>query len=371
MPSDAMSGPDPRTAGILEALGAARDAFHSAAVGLTEEIEGMLEVHERATSAGADLLAAELGPFAVGRIDTGALATLLAGVETVPEAATPVVRRALEVLSEVAESGDECDDGAFSPDGAGATSSDPGAEFRSGAAFVDVPSGGDLRDVVRDALTRAGRLFGAARAADLARTGRFLPEQEVLFDGLPFRRWTPRERRLAPPLVVRVDADDLRPSGLGDFLDGSQTVVLRVDGPAPPPAALARLVTPGVMVLQTTDPGAVEPLVRFDGPAVAAVFEKDAEIVPFLHDPRGGSLPWERITLDGTPDEVRARFEERRWKERSREDDIEHLVELATPPAAPAAAGGPAGTEEAPARDVATADRLAAWLLARTDLDGS
>lgn len=358
MPSDAMPA-DAGTTAILEALGPAREAFHSAAVGLTEELEGMLEVQERATAAGADLLAAELGPFAAGRIDTEALATLLAGVETVPEAATPVVRRALEVLSEVAEEGD----GPAEPE------VDP--ELRSGAVFVDVRSGGDLRDAVRDALTRAGRLFGAARAADLARTGRFQPEHETLFDGLPFRRWTPRERRLAPPLVVRVDADDLRPSGLGDFLDGSQTVVLRVDGPAPPPAALARLVTPGVMVLQTTDPAAVEALVRFDGPAVAAVFEKGAEIVSFLHDPRGGSLPWERITLEGTPDEVRARFEGRRWKERSREDDVEHLVELATARATMAPVGGAAGAEEAPGRDAATADRLAAWLLARTDLGGS
>lgn len=359
MPSDAMSAADSRTTVLLEALGAAREAYRSATVGLTEELEGMLEVQERATEAGADLLAAELGPFAVGRIDTGALATLLAGVETVPEAATPVVRRALEVLSKVSQDG-----------GDGGEEGEGGPTLRSGAVLVDVPAEGDLRDAVRDAMTRAGRLFGAARAADLARTGRFQPEHEALFEGLPFRRWTPRERRLAPPLVVRVDADDLRPSGLGDFLDGSQTIVLRVEGSAPPPAALARLVTPGVMVLQTTDPEAVEALVRFDGPAVAAVFDEDAEVVSFLHDPRGGSLPWERITLDGTPDEVRARFEDRRWKEGSRADDLEHLVELATAPAsgAPAASATSDATSEG---EVGSADRLAAWLLARTDLDGS
>ncbi|HSM36459.1 MAG TPA: hypothetical protein VK837_08700 [Longimicrobiales bacterium] len=329
---------------VTEALGPSRDVFRSTVVTFLEELRGML-----ADAAGSDrdrarALAAELGPFAAGRVDPERLARVLGPGRPLGADAVSVVERALEVVAAAAQ------------DGAGKRSVE-----------VVVPSGADLRDAVRDALVRAGRVFGAARAADLARTGNFRPrEHDDLFEGLPLRSWTRRELQVAPPLVARVSAADLRPAGLADFLEGNQKIVLLVEGTPAPPAATARLLTPGVMVIQTDDPTALDALGHYPGPGLAAVFQPGADVVHFVHDPRGGSLPWERISLSAEPDEIRRGFAGQRWREPSWSSDLEHLLALAAAPAgadvglAQQAAGEPPAT---------SADRLAAWLLARSDLD--
>ncbi|HEX9885731.1 MAG TPA: hypothetical protein VGA70_04545, partial [Longimicrobiales bacterium] len=253
---------------------------------------------------------------------------------------TEVVRRAVDVLSaRISENGD----GAATP----------------------VLEGEDLRDAVKDALTEAGRAFGAARAAELARLGSYDPgEHNGLFSGHPFRRWTRAERRVAPPLIVEVRGEDLRPAGLADFLDGSVKIVLVVKGVAPP-AALSRLVSPGVFVMQTRDVAAIRLAGDFSGPAVAALFDGDAsEVVPFVHDPRAGATPGERLRLEGDLADLRANLEGAAWKEAGWREDLAHLLDLAAPTLqVPAEASAP---EEDP---VTGTDRLAAWLLAQTPLD--
>ncbi|MGD2067532.1 MAG: hypothetical protein PVI57_02510 [Gemmatimonadota bacterium] len=346
MPSDtAVSDP------VVEALAGPRDEFRSAVVSSAEELRGMLSDAGSSDDERADFLAAELGPFAAGRIDAGRLATLLSEKETLPPHALDTVRRAVETLEEIVEG-----DG-IAP------------------VLVEVPPDGDLRDAVRDALTRAGRVFGVARAADLARTGSYRADDHAgLFEGLPFRSWTTGERGLAPPVIVRVRGEDLRPAGLADFLDGGLKIVLRVQGDAPP-ASLARLVTPAVMVVQATAAEELSPLAGFPGPAVAALFEgapgSDGGadgVVRYTHDPRRGVFPWKRIELKEELETLRKILEERRWKRRSWKEDLEHLIMLATPPQGSGETAGVSASEETP-EPVTGADRLAAWLLARTDLD--
>ena len=87
-------------------------------------------------------------------------------------------------------------------------------------------------------------MFGASRAVELARSDLFDPDQHNHFlSTLPFRKWNRAGRQLAPPLVVELEAEDLLPAGLGEFLDGVVKIVLVVKGPTTP-APLARLITP-------------------------------------------------------------------------------------------------------------------------------
>jgi hypothetical protein len=108
------------------------------------------------------------------------------------------------------------------------------------------------------------------------------------------------------------------------------------------------------------------------------------DVVRFVHDPRSGGLPWERVHLEDEPDAVRRAYADRRWKDRSWAEDLEHLVGLATAPAGGvdgvtevhasgngAGAPGSAGPASPEAPKVSSTDRLAAWLLANTELDGS
>ncbi|HZD06243.1 MAG TPA: hypothetical protein VE173_15135 [Longimicrobiales bacterium] len=329
---------------MLEKLGPSREAYRSAVVASVEELRNVVAGQREAGGDRARRLARELGPFATGRIDTGRLAGVLAVEErTLDPASLEVLERAQAVLQETAA---ETEDG----------------------WLVRVPTGGDLRDTVREAFGHAGIVFGAARAAELARTGTYRPEEHnTLFSGKPFHRWTAAERGLAPPLVVVVEGEDLRPAGLADFLDGAVKIVLLVRGDAPP-APLARVVTPGVTVIQTRDAATLDRMAAAPGPVLAAVFEPEADgVVSFTHDPGAGDLPWERLSVDADLDELRERLATGAWKERARAEDLAHLLALASPPATPASPATEAGAEE---EDTAV-DHLAAWLLARTDLQGT
>lgn len=340
----------PSDTSLIEAasgvLAASFETFRSTVVSSAEELRGMLSDTRDDPGERAERLAAELGPFAESRIRVEELVAVLGNGDAPASGSAPVITRALEVLEAVAAT-----------DG-------PEAPF-----VVEVPEGGDLRDVVRDALTHAGRVFGAGRAADLARTGRFLDgEHQELFEGLPPRRWTARERRVAPPLVVRVRKDDLRPAGVADFLEGAQKIVLLVEGSPAPPAALVRLISPGVMVVQARSVDGLAPLADFAGPAVAAVFDAEGPAA-FVHDPRRGGLPWERIELEEEVEalwrrraETPARKTTARWTQ-----DLEYLIELATPPTGADEAPGEGAAQE-PSAPSTGADRLAAWLIAKTDL---
>ncbi len=348
----------------LDALGPRVQAFRSAVTTAGEEIRAWASRHQGVRQSHTDVTAAELGPFAAGRIDPGRFATLLVPVEDAPAAAAAVLERAGPVF----------DDITTSPE----------------VHRASVPPGGDLRNVVKEALDTVGRIFGVSRAVELARTGRWDPDRDAeLLAGVPFRRWNRAERRLAPPLVVDVQPEDLLTAGLGEFLDGLVTIVLVVEGPTPP-APLARLVTPGTWVVQTADPADLDAMARSPHPGVALLFDAERpQQARFVHDPDAGATSGARLTIQHLPDHPtvgrgrRAPF----WVE-----ELDHLEALAATSAVAAVGGGlgpgagsgpgngsrrtgeprdaSSGGDDTTAPPKDPADRLAAWLLAQTELGG-
>ncbi len=228
---------------------------------------------------------------------------------------------------------------------------------------VNVPPGGRLGAMVGAALSAAGRAFGAVMLTELVRGGRYEPdEHDRLLDDVEFPNWTKAERRVAPPLVVEVDGADLHAGAITDFLDGREKLVLVVRG-ACGPAALARCITPGTLVLQTADGTGLDRVASFDGPAIAALVPEEAAI--FLHDPLAGREPWQRLVVQRLPEPPRRGI--RGLSAFQMAQDLSLLGDLArTPFAVPA--GGGAGTPAVGAADAV--DRLASWLIGQSGLDG-
>ena len=330
----------------LAAFAPARAAHRERLAATAGEVRAWLDSRGATAEERSLLLARELGPFATGRIDARRLAGLLPRPAPLQGEARELVARALEILEgSVAEAGE--------------------------GLPLALPPGGDLRDAVRGALDRWGRAFGAARAVELARSGRWSREQHgELLEAHPFRRWSEAERAAVPPLVVTLGGEDLHPAGLAELLLGHVRVALVVEGAAPP-AALARLVSPGVWVAQSPSADALALLSSVSGPGVLALFDaaRAPEVVSFVHDPAAGSHAWERIALSGEPDALleRARTGDRRWRREGSLEDLAHLLSLAVPPATQPVA--PVDLAETAAED--PAGRLAAWLLAGTDLSGT
>jgi hypothetical protein len=339
---------DDRVTTALEALAGPRDDFRSAVASADEEVRVYRMQRDGAADPSA-ALARELGAFAQGRIDAARLGGLLA----VADAPDPLTDRLMDVAH-----------GVF----AGVMAGD------ATAFHVRVPAGEDLRDAVRDALAALGRAFGVAHAVERARAGRYAPDSDHgLLHTYPFHRWSTRERRLAPPLVISVDGADLRAGGLAEFVDGGLKMILVVAG-ACPPAPLARLIAPDTFVAQTSDAALLPALGRHAGPGVVAFCEADSGAVSFVHDPPAGARTWQRLHVAHAPDALRTRLAdlETRGRTPGAACELRHLLELAEPPDVADAAPVAAGTATAAAGPAAAdpADRLAAWLLARTDLDG-
>jgi Zn-dependent protease with chaperone function len=113
---------------------------------------------------------------------------------------------------------------------------------------------------------------------------------------------------------------------------------------------------------------------------VVAFSEADSGAVSFVHDPEAGARTWQRLHVAAASDALGARLHdlEARGRTPGAAGELRHLLELAVPPdeaVAVSAEAGPATAAtatRAPAGPAAAdpADRLAAWLLARTDLDG-
>ena len=339
MPSDAprldtapADAPDPVTE-ILEQLAPALDEFRSAVAEAEEEVRIYRARHEDAVADPVGRMARELGAFAEGRIDPRRLAGLL-GDGIVPD---PLTDRLMAVAHQ-----------RFGRLAAGGAL----------AHRLRVPAGGDLRDAVRDALAEAGRAFGLSHAVARAREHRYDPDRDhPLLHRYPFDRWSPAERELAPPLVAEVDGAGLRAAGLVEFMEGRQKLVLRVHGKAPP-APLARLVSPGVYVAQAVGDAAlaeVQELATHPGPGVVGVFDADAGALPFVHRPDHA--------MEIDPDALTAAITAvSGTRGQPGLLDLRHLQALAATPQ-PAAATG-----EGPPEGEPTVDRLAAWLLARTEL---
>jgi len=339
---------DPRIDRAASALAEPLERFQSALATAVEQLRTYLATHRSDEDGGNAAGPALLGPFASGRIDTARFAALVS-----PQAAVDVMtlgrmERAFEALAAMTSREDPL--------------------WR-----VNVEPGGDLRTAVARALDGIGRAFGAARVAELSRTGRYDDDQHgSLMESLPFSKWNPAERKLAPPLVVHVDGTDLRAAGLVEFLDGALKIVLVVRGDSPP-APLVRLISPGFFVLQTLDGSGLDGMGAWSGPAVAALVSESA--ARFLHDPRGGALLTDRIVVDHLPAEEPSRAVGGISAEQQAED-LRQLVALTTVPEAPAPVEAPAptpvavGTAPVPAA-ADPVDKLAAWLLSQADGPGT
>ena len=334
MPSDTReTGASELAQKALEALGHRMEAFHSAVATAEEEIRTYVTHRRGVSEYRAEQALVELGPFAVGRINADKFATLLLDVGDLTPEAAGVMERAEEILSGFAVSND----------------------FH----LVSVPKGDDLRDAVKDALNHVGQVFGASRAVELARGGLFDPEQHNHFLAtLPFRKWNRAERQLAPPLVVELEAEDLLPAGLGEFLDGAVKIVLVVRGPTTP-APLARLITPGTYVVQTADPADLKGLARSPHPGVALLFDEERpEQARFVHDPDKGATTWQRLSVGNMPDQPEVGRGRRAptWLE-----ELVHLQALAKQ--SPMASNGDGAAGSLSQEEATSADQLAAYLL--------
>jgi len=324
---------DERTRDALAAVTAARDDYRSALVGTADQLRGLLLAQGGGPDAGLDRAAAELGNFATGHIDVERFASLIASDEVLDEASRGHLARAVETLESLTAAGDD--------------------------VFVaQVPAGGDLSETVARALGEAGRAYGAARTAELARTGRFkAAEHGRWIDHFPPAQWSRNEREIAPPLVVSLRGEDFRAGGLADFLDGTQKIVLIVEGKSPP-AALVRCLTPGVHVLQTDDPATLARIGDTEGPAIAALVPSDA--ARFEHRPGSDGSPRLRLTVENVPgDDPKRSLGRISAFQQAEELRLLRVLTGATRSVG-AAGDGAAGADAAPATD---ADVLAAWIL--------
>jgi hypothetical protein len=346
MPSD---NTDELARQALEALSGPRESFHSALVATLEQVRGLLDARAGSEEERTARATAELGAFAAGRIDIERFSSLSDPGESLDEGSAAQVERAARTLESLIERGDQ-------------------------VFLARVERGGDLRDTVESALAEAGRAFGAARTAELARSGRYEAERhDGLVDHFPPHRWSRQELSVAPPLVVELSGQDLRTGGLASLLDGAQKIVLVVSGKAPP-AALVRLITPGVFVMQADEPESLDRLAEVEGPAVVALLS--AEASRFIHYPAVNGRAG-RLSVQHLPDEEPKRalgslsaFQQT--------EELRHLVALgdraggAAVESVQGAAAAEAAVEKAagPAVEEAPADRLAAWILSQADLTG-
>jgi hypothetical protein len=324
---------DDRTRQVLAILRPTTEAFLGSIATTADEIRRWLGVQQSTLEGRAAVLRAELGPFGARHLDVARLAAVANHQPQAEPAMLEAVERALAVLEALRARGD-------------------------GLFVVDVPDGGDVRDAVGDALTVIGGAFAAARVAQDARAGR--RSAATALDRLPFARWSRSERRLAPPLVLDVDGGDLRVAALSEFLDGRQKIVLVVRGDAAP-APLVRLITPGILVVQSDDAAGLEKLVRHDGPAVGALVPATA--ARFVHDPGAGAASWERITVTAVPEALPRRT----IAGLSPVQQAEELA-LLTSLAAPPRPGAAPASDAADSTSSDPVERLASWLLRQADL---
>jgi hypothetical protein len=174
-------------------------------------------------------------------------------------------------------------------------------------------------------------------------------------EAFPPSLWNRAEKGCAPPLVLEVEGADLKAASLGDLLEGSQKIVLVVNGPAAP-APLVRLITPGMTVIQTDDPLELAALSATPGPGIAALMPEGA--AKFVHAPGGKSLN-ERLTVSFLP-------EQEPKKPLGSISVFQQVEELRQLRALAASVQIPAAAEKEPVPSGAEMDeagQLAAWLI--------
>jgi hypothetical protein len=326
---------DERSYAALKALRARREAFEQSLSATAEEIRHQLADAQTSVQGRLERITAELGEFGAAFLDSTRFAALFDHQPEVTAAATETVEQALATIEELSRKEDEL--------------------------YLTHVNGQSLYEATDHALARIGRAFGAARVVSAIRADRYrLTDHARSLGTFPFARWNRAERGLAPPVVVEVDADDLRAGALVEFLDGHVTLVLVVRGGCSP-APLARMVSPSVFVAQTQDPATITRAGDFAGPAIVALVPDAA--ARFVHDPSSDGramqvefLPSEerRPTVGGLSSTQQ--IEEIRLVARLAESSA-----VAVPEATPSSA--------APAEAAEPADKLAAWLLNQADLD--
>ena len=319
---------DEQVSSALSALRPQLDVFRFAVSSTLERAKAMLTADSGPSHAGA-----ALGNFASGRIDPDRFAMISAGSAPMDSIGRTVVERAILLLEPLLAGGD--------------------TEF-----VVDVKSGTSPGNAIRARLTKLGSVFAAATLIELVRRRVYDPTQRVLsFGGHPFEKWNAGERKIAPPLVVRLEGADLDPFEIAPFLDGCVRIVLKVDGQCSP-APLARLISPGVFVAQAGDTEVLHKLAELDAPAIVALMGGNE--ARFVHDPRGGAATWQRLQVLSIPQVIPRKPIGHRsaWQLR---EDLAHLEALAKQPLPLAPlideTTTPAGSTGDPA------ERLAAWLL--------
>jgi hypothetical protein len=279
-----------------------------------------------------------LGQFASGRIDPEKFALISSGTAPLDAVGRAMLERAMETLNSLLDSGDNL-------------------------FAMSIARGSSVAGAIRDRISTFGSAFGAAAIIELVRRRTYDPALHGLsVQDQPFESWTPSERRLVPPLVVRVDGSNVDPYALGSLVDGRLRLVLLVDGSSSP-SLLARLVSPGVFVAQTSDVSVLDTLKDLEAPAVVAVMS-GAE-ARFIHDPRGGWASWQRMKILSLPDSpIRKAIGWRSaWQQR---EDIAYLRSLADLPALKPNGDvtRPTGLKGDPT------ERLTEWLLEQSSVAG-
>ncbi|MFC1659949.1 hypothetical protein ACFL3S_00605 [Gemmatimonadota bacterium] len=333
---------DERIVQALKALSEAKEHFVSSVAMSAEEVRGILE-RERGVNENPQVkLAHELGPFAAGRIDLERLAPFVGANEKLTEEKRGQVQAAYEGLLALKKAGDD-------------------------AFTARVPLDGYLRGTVFSALGRVGVAFGAARSVEWALHDLAHPEGvEDALKTFPPNLWNRAERGCSPPIVIEVEGQDLKAASLGELLEGSQKIVLVVNGPAAP-APLVRLITPGVAVLQTDDAADLSILGAFPGPGVGALMPEGA--AKFFHVPGEGKTLSDRLVVGFLPEKEPRRA----LGAISAFHQVEELRQLSALAASVETTAVPAseavGAGVGPAMD--EAGQLASWLIHQANFAGA
>ena len=329
---------DPRVAKAIAALAQPIAEFRALLQNGLTQADAFIAAQGATDQDAAEQARAELGDFAARRMDAAAFAALFPMARRVNDSALGALRLAANVLRSASARGD-------------------------GFFVVDVPAGARMGAMVGEALGGVGRAFGAVMLSEIVRGGRYdATKHDRLLDTVEFLDWNKSERRLAPPLVIHVGGSDLHAGALADFADGREKLVLVVRGPCGP-APLARCITPGTFVLQTSDGTGLDLVASFDGPAIAAIVPEGA--AEFVHDPRGGRESWQRLTITKLPDAPKRAVGGLSAFQMG--EDLRLLGDLARTPFAVPAAGG-AARPAVGAQDAV--DKIASWLLTESGLGG-
>lgn len=325
-----------RISRALEALAQSREVFLSAVALSAEEVRGILEREAQGEEDPLAKLARELGPLGAVHIDVERLAPFAAKKGSLDGGRWQRVRKAYETLRDLKNEGESL-------------------------FTARCPLDGYLRGTILEALGKVGRAFGAARVVEAVLTG--IPEPEGVQDAtvfFPYSRWNRAEKSCAPPLVVEVEGQDLKVASLGEILEGTLKIILVVNGPAAP-APLVRLITPGVAVAQTDDPGKLGRWASAPSPGVAALMPPGA--AEFVHIPGPAALR-QRLQVEKLPEKEPRRalgaisaFQQA--------EELRQLRALVTPIETPLSSNG-GRKEEEPLLD--EAGQLAAWLIQQARL---